>query len=441
MSIMQVLAGSAVAEITPRKAQFLYGYPRVPRMSTGVHDRLLASALYLEASGTACLFIANDILWVNKAITANVRRRLAEQIGIPADHVTVSCTHTHSGPNTFDSLIAAADPVVPKADPAYVAYLESQMVEAGISAWKSRRRAVLSYGTADATCVGTNRHDLKGPSDLSVPVLCARDAASGTAMAVMLICAMHPTVLHEDSTLISGDFPADARAYLQQHVVGPDCPVLHNIGPAGDQSPRHVTRGNTFTESTRLGEILGQAVAKAIESAQPVEVPAIVVKTALLDLPVRQFPSVSEALDRKAKAAHRYHSLRDANAARTDIRTAECDMFGADETVVLAQAAASGLLTDVVRSMLPAEIQVIAVGPLRFVAWPGELFVEFGLRVKREFPTTAILTLANGDLQAYLVTQQAVDQNWYEAGNAIFQSPAGGDLIVTATLEILRGLT
>ena len=68
---------------------------------------------------------------------------------------------------------------------------------------------------------------------------------------------MHPTVLHEDSTLVSGDFPAMTRQYLQEHVLGADCPVLYHTGPSGNQSPRHVTRANTFDEAERLGGLLG----------------------------------------------------------------------------------------------------------------------------------------------------------------------------------------
>ena len=38
--------GAATADITPANPQFLFGYPHVPRVSTGVHDQLLSSALF-----------------------------------------------------------------------------------------------------------------------------------------------------------------------------------------------------------------------------------------------------------------------------------------------------------------------------------------------------------------------------------------------------------
>ena len=84
----------------------------------------------------------------------------------------------------------------------------------------------------------------------------------------MLVCSMHPTVLHEDSTLVSGDFFGMARLYLQQHALDEDCPVLRHMGPSGNQSPRHVTKANTFEEAQRLGDILGKAVEAVIPQIQ-----------------------------------------------------------------------------------------------------------------------------------------------------------------------------
>lgn len=55
-------AGAAAVEITPKESQFLFGYPHVERMSTGVHDPLFSSALYLENGCEQVLFIANDII-------------------------------------------------------------------------------------------------------------------------------------------------------------------------------------------------------------------------------------------------------------------------------------------------------------------------------------------------------------------------------------------
>ena len=86
---------------------------------------------------------------------------------------------------------------------------------------------------------------------------------------------------------------------------------------------------------------------------------------------------------------------------------------------------------------MPAEIQLIRIGPWSFVAWPGEIFVEFALQVKSRHPNTFIISLANGELQGYLVTKEAVAEAGYEASNALFASPASGEQFVLETLELL----
>jgi hypothetical protein len=57
-------AGAATVDITPEDSQFLFGYPHVPRFSTGVHDPLLSCALYLDDGRTSLLFVANDVIYV-----------------------------------------------------------------------------------------------------------------------------------------------------------------------------------------------------------------------------------------------------------------------------------------------------------------------------------------------------------------------------------------
>ncbi len=39
---------------------------------------------------------------------------------------------------------------------------------------------------------------------------------AGDPIACMLVVSMHPTVLREDSRVVSGDFPGLARQFLQQ---------------------------------------------------------------------------------------------------------------------------------------------------------------------------------------------------------------------------------
>ena len=430
-------AGAATADLTPQGSVFLFGYPHAARHSTGVHDRLESSALFLRSRGESVLFIANDLIFVTKTLAAEVRRRISARTGIPVCAIVVTATHTHSGPVMVDYVSNGADHVVPKANRAYLAFVAESMISAGCSAVQSAVPAEIGLAVAQANGVGTNRHDPQGPADPGVPVLVVRSLDKKTPLACMVAYAMHPTVLHEDSTLISGDFPHFTRCFLRTNGILPDgCPVLYHNGASGNQSPRHMTRANTMAEAQRLGEKLGQSIAQVISSmAFRAQMP-LYSRCTFVELKLREFPSLEMAMSNSLSAGKRFESLRTKNASRVAVRTAECDWFGAEETVELARAAADGKLEAIAKACSPAEIQVITVGPWKFVMWPGEFFVEYALELKSRRPNTFIITLANGELQGYIVTPEAASRGVYEATNAIF-CPSNGKRMVATTLQLL----
>ncbi len=432
-----LLAGAAVTDLTPARSVFLYGYPHVARDSTGVHDPLQCAALYLRQGGGQALFLANDLIHVSKRFAAEVRARIAAETGVPGEAIAITTTHTHSGPVMVDYVSNSADATVPKADPEYLAWVASQMVAAARAAVQNAQPAQLGFVVARAQGVGSNRHDPSGPADPEVPVLVARARDGGAPIAAMLVYAMHPTVLHEDSTLISGDFPYFTRRYLQERVIGTACPVLYHNGASGDQSPRHVTRANTFAEAQRLGELLGRAIEEAWPAMRFVERAPIAVRRCKVDLSLRVMPPSTVAERALAEARERFARLQREGAPRAAVRTAECDVFGAEETAELANAARDGRLAAAARECSPAEIQIVEIGPWKFVCWPGEFFVEYALEVKRRSPDTFVLTLANGELQAYIVTAAADAKAFYEARNALF-AWENGPRVVEETLALLR---
>jgi len=459
-----LIAGAATVDITPRDSQFLFGYPHVRRYSTGVHDPLCSTAVYLSDGETPLLFVANDVIFVGRQTAERVRNRIARQIGVPAANMMITATHTHSGPMTVDILSSEADPAVPTTDPGYVQRFEDGIVEAATKAYQDARPARIGLAVADGSCVGTNRHDPAGPSDPDVPVLVMRDRDKETLVAAMVVCSMHPTVLHEDSTLVSGDFPAMTRHYLQQHVLGDDCPVVYHTGPCADQSPRHVAKANTFDEAKRLGHALGKSIARAVASVDYADDLTLGCARGLIDLPPRDLPSVIEAQEQLDRLAKRLDILQRSEAARkkgtgpicrngpkgalhkldlsplsAQVRTAECDWFGAEEALTLARAAMTGRLEETIAAVMPAEIMVMHIGPWSFVGWPGEISVEFALELKARQPDCFVISLANGELQGYLVTEKAVREGRYEALNALFDGPESGRLLVERTFELLDG--
>lgn len=434
----KLIAGAAFENITPKEPHFLYGYPFEERMSTGVHDWLLSAALYVSDGTEQAIMISNDVIYVSKASVERIRKAVSAKTGIPALNILVSATHTHSGPVTVDGVASANDPVVPKTDKDYLEYMEEKIIDAACRAVANASPAEIGFFVADGTGIGTNRHDPSGSSDMNIPVLVVRNSVKKSFIACMLICSMHPTVLHEDSTLYSGDFPAFAREIMQKEYLGCECPVIWLTGAAGNQSPRHVTKGKTFEEAGRLGRIIAAGVGpKIVHTTDYLSEVSVKCLRADVELPERQFPPVSSARARREEALTLLETLRKTLTNAQEIRTAEVDWFGAEELLHLSILAGSNGLDPYYRACLPAEIQVVKIGPWNFVAWPGEIFVEYALELRKKIENTFVITLANGELQGYIASEEADQKGFYEASNSIFD-PSGGRVLVTETIQLLK---
>jgi len=426
-----------VVDITPEDSQFLFGYPHVERYSTGVGNPLLSSSLYLDNGNNNIMYIANDIIFIDKELALRVRKRLSKETGMNEGAIMITATHTHSGPITVNYLSNISDPVVPEVDPVYMKLLEDGIVASGINAFRNSRPAVAGQAAADGKGVGTNRRDPSGPADPQVPVLLVKEAGSEKYIACMLVYSMHPTVLHEDSTLISGDFPSFTREYLQRTQLGIDCPVLYHTGPEGNQSPRHVTSSNTFSEAKRLGEMLGRRVESVLGGIEYSSSVDLAWDQEFIHPSIKEMPSLPASEVHLEKALEKLNLLRSDGSSSQDVRTAECDWFGAEETVILAKAAESGIVKKYAETCLPAEVQVLKIGDWYFAGWPGEVFIEFSLEAKAEHENLFIINLANGEFQGYIVTPEAEEEGGYEASNAMFGSETG-KMLISATTKILE---
>lgn len=63
--------------------------------------------------------------------------------------------------------------------------------------------------------------------------------------------------------------------------------------------------------------------------------------------------------------------------------------------------------------------------------------MEYALAVKARSPRTFVATMANGELQGYVVTAEAVAAGTYEALNAVFSHECG-PRVVEATLGLME---
>jgi len=431
-------AGAAATEISPKDSQYLTGYYHaLDRYSTGIHDPLLSCALYLSNGQNRVMFISNDIINLTKEISQRTRKRISEETGIPVSNIMITASHTHSGPLTYDNIKYEHDPNYPKADPAYIRLFEQGIVSAGLTAYRNAQAAQAGLAVADGTGVGSNRRDPCGPSDPEAPVLMVKTADCKVNIACMMIYSMHPTVLHKDSTLVTADFPGMTRQFLQQTILGEDCPVLYHTGPSGNQSPRYVAEQKTFAEAKRLGEMLGRATARVIPRITYTSSLSLESYQHFIDLPRKQLPTVAQAQALLERAREKLDSCQRTNQPRAITRTAYSDWTGTENALQLARLNEQGRLTAYYESLLPAEIQILKVGPWSFVGWPADPFVEYALSVKDRYGDTFIISHVNTPLGGYIVTEEAARQGGYEAFSGV-SGPDAGKMLVDTTLHVLE---
>ena len=88
-------AGAAQGNITPELGgDIIGGYQRRP--ATHVHDDLWVRCLVLDDGTSRVALAVCDLLGVSRFVSDEARRMVQEETGLPAGHVLVSGTHTHS---------------------------------------------------------------------------------------------------------------------------------------------------------------------------------------------------------------------------------------------------------------------------------------------------------------------------------------------------------
>lgn len=431
-------AGFSRKILTPKAPCFLSGYPHTPRTSTGTHDDLFVSTLFVKSGNESALLLSLDWLFVTANFVTQCREEISKATGVAESKVLIAATHTHSGPHTAEVLAWREDSVLPKVDREYLRTSIDLCVESAMDAISSAKEAHGRWVSAQVGgLAGGNRIDPNGPEDPEAGLLVLRSATEGIPFAILGIYGMHPTVLHEDSTLFSADFIAFVRRDIEQAF--PGAGVVYMNGVCGNQSPRRAVRAQTFAEAERIGCALAARLIEAISSLKPPasspQQGAVRTRQSHLSTSGKTFPEVSVAEENLQRIRARFEQLKAENAEKSVVRTAECTVFGAEAVVNLARAELDGSAQSLREKYQFSELQLLKIGDRFIAAWPGEFFVEFGLAAKAGAPSAVhVVTMANGELQGYVVTAEAEALGGYESQLSLLPSQVG-EQFVKATIQ------
>jgi neutral ceramidase len=441
MNAVQV--GAAELDITPPVGHRMAGYFD-ERVSTGVHDPLLAKAVVLRQGDTRLAFVFCDLVGIPLEVSSRARIEASVTTGIPLPNIVVSATHTHTGPlfgdvrrDYFHQRAVATFGNDPKEKVFYPDLLQKAIVTSIIEANANLRPAVLLSGQGMLNGYSFNRRyhmtngivqtnpGLRnpgivrpaGPVDHSVGILQALPQTGGAPHLTITTFACHCDTC--GGTLYSGDFPFYLSESLRKQY-GNSHLSAFAAGTCGDINHIDVTETNRITgyaKSEQIGTNLALAVMET--RLTPVRRPSFAARSRTIVLPLQDVSS---------------EQVANANAQMAGVETPTMPFLTKVETVKIADLAARG-------KQWPMEVQVFRLDKdTAIVCLPGEIFVELGLEIKRQspFPNTTIMTICN-DRPAYVPTLKAFREGSYEVVNSRVK-PGGGEVLVSTAVKLLHEL-
>jgi hypothetical protein len=292
-----IRAGAAEVVITPPAEGTLLLGALAP--STGVHDDLFARALVLDDGAGQTALVGLDLLGLDVEMTGRVHAAIHEQTGIPASHVLVNCSHTHSSGFTLPWSVLGGE-VFERQLTGWADELVGKLADLIATAASALRPAALRSGR-EPVQLGRNRRLPTPEGVLMAPnpagavapwtdVLCVCDM-SDKPLAVVYSHAAHPVIIHGASTLVSADYPGYAAQAVRQSLGKGVVPIF--VQGCGGNCNAEPLRGG-FDAAGRAGARLGDAVAKAVRTSRAIEADRITCLTESVDLPFRAPPPVAE---------------------------------------------------------------------------------------------------------------------------------------------------
>jgi len=414
---MKAAAGRII--ITPDYPIPMGGNVRIDNMSRGVHDDLNCNILMLDDGNTKVCMMGFDFVGLKYTTCNDIKRRVRERTGIPAENITIWGTHTHSGPDTCMRMYHGIDKIIDK-------YLDetAEKVAAGAAEIADNfRDAELKVGKTEVHDLSFNRRLVKkdgsvvmnfeefevddivgttGPIDPELQVLSIW-GKDGKLISALVNFTLHPAILVGLDWLISRDYINDLDDVLLEEY-GKDTVVLFANGAEGNINHLNYEKPDQwrdFRETERIGRELGRHSIETIKTSSPVD-GKIRFVSEKVHLPLRDItPEEREWADMVIE--------RDKDKVE--------DMFDGIPDKTYAKMI-KGMLVRPDKEF-ETVIQAMAIGEFAYVTFPGEVYVEFGLAVKKlsQFGCTMIIGLANSQ-SGYIPKEEAFSQGGYEVRTA-----------------------
>ncbi len=438
-------AGVAEVDITPPVGHRMAGYFD-ERLSTGTHDPLQAKAVVLRQGKEEVAMVFCDLVGVTLSVATNARAWASQITGIPVTNIVICATHTHTGPlfddvrrDYFHQTAIAKFGKDPAETIHYPDFLIQRLTNVIALAQRDVKPVEMKAGTTEHKGLSFNRRywmkngkvrfnpgrlnpDIvkpAGPDDPTVGVMQFTRLGAKEPFAGITTFAVHSDTV--GGTLYSSDY----EYFLQQSLrkaYGPNYISAFGLGTCGDLNHIDVLHTDTLTNFGRaefIGTNLAQAVEQAAPDLRPIKRPTLAVRSTKRPIALQDVTP---------------EQLKEANAMKDKMGDPNTDFFAKVAAVKTLDLAKRG-------SFCPMEVQVIRLdADTAIVCLPCEIFVEYGLGIKKASPfkTTYVLTICN-DRPSYVPTLKAFNEGSYEISNARVK-PGAGEELTDMALKLLKEL-
>ncbi|MCA9026149.1 MAG: neutral/alkaline non-lysosomal ceramidase N-terminal domain-containing protein [Planctomycetaceae bacterium] len=438
-------AGVGVIDITPVSGYRMSGYFS-ERLNTGTIDPLLAKAVVLRQGDTQAAIVFCDLIGISLDVSQRAREQAQEVTGIPAEHIAIAATHSHTGPMYFGALrqhfhdrLVAQKGLDPYEVTDYPTELAGRLVRAVMMAQENLKPVTLHAGYAQEDRLSFNRRfhmksgpvrfnpghlnpDIirpAGPIDPEVGLISFTSEGTSSPQAAIVSFALHLDTL--GGSLYSADYPRYVQEVLRESY-GDEFVSLFGAGTCGDINHVDVTKPapEGRRKTNEIGTMLGQTVAEALPQLNDVSQPSLAVARSVVEVDLQKYTA-------------------------GEIEEARAMMDRVDDSGVpfLERVKAYSIMAAQLRGSdtIGLEVQAFRLSDdVAIVTLPGEVFVDLGLAIKQASPfeTSLIVELTN-DAPGYIPTRKAFAEGSYETVNSRVV-PGSGEQMVDVAIELLNDL-
>lgn len=389
----------------------------------GAHREMTLTALAIVARDGAAaprvLITADGTWWRRVADEWGVRGRVLAELGLPADALTLSLSHTHAGP-----VLCAADAHLDGGEliPGYLDALADAAIAAAREAIANAVPGRIEWATGRCGLAANRELDVDGralvgynPEETSDDtVLVGRiTAEDGDVLGTIVNYACHPTTLSWQNRLVSPDYVGGMRALVAEAT---GAPVLFLQGASGELAPREQYTGD-LDVADRHGRSLGHAVLAALDSlpvpGAELELGGIVESGAPLAV-WAPAPAAGGAEIAGVTASAELELVDLPSLDELAASWADIDPRSREERLGRARNLRDGYIDG---PTVQHPVWAWRLGDAVLVAHPGEAYSRLQTTLRARFPGTPILVanLTNGPGFVYLPTQDAYDRGAYQA--------------------------